>query len=360
MTSTDAHSRTRVLPETKLPSSSTSPSPSSSDTAKINFEEGTTISHFTIEHMVAEGGMGRIYVAKDRILDRRIALKILDGSQWEENFEERFRTEIRALARIDHPNVISIYSAGKLGRTYYFTMPYIEGHSLYELIEQHAPFPFRTCLLVFIETMNALESIHQSRVIHQDINASNIMVDQQGNIHVTDFGISDIRQNIYREKEQNSSHFVGTPEYASPENVIGKGIDYRTDLFSAGVLLYRMITGEYPFTADEPREVLREVRKSPPEPISTHRSSCPSSLRNLCMDLLEKHKTNRPNSARFIHRKAKHLLTGNQWEKTDFEASFFGDLSEKYERSSNLSPLQKCLKEIYSDMIGHDSSKSNG
>lgn len=359
MTSTTLCPRTEPIPEEQLPDSSTSgPSSSPIPNQEDSFlQQGQSINNFTIKHMIASGGMGRIYVAEDQTLDQEIALKILDGSEKDddEEHERRFRTEIRALARIDHSNVISIYSAGKLGQTYYYSMPYIRGNSLFQILEDHAPLPYRLSLMILIELMEALQEIHQSQVIHQDINAANVMVDNEGELFVTDFGISDIRESIYREKPDPSSHFIGTPEYASPERILGKHIDFRTDLFSTGVLLYRMLTGTFPYEDDDSREILRKIREEDHQSIKHQRKSCPRSLSDLCDTMLEKDKSQRPCSARTVQRKAKRLLQRYDSEKTSFETERFPALSEKYTSDPSQS-YQHRLHDLYSSFVDDDTS----
>jgi len=201
-----------------------------------------------ILELLGQGGMGAVYKARQRGLDRIVALKILPPEvSGDANFAERFAREARALARLSHPNIVTVFDLGKSGPLYYFQMEFVDGMNLRQLLESHRPAP-QECLSLIPQICEALEYAHGEGIVHRDIKPENILLDQKGRVKLADFGLSKLleprRQDI---QLTQSDHVLGTMHYMAPEQFEKPlEVDQRADIYSLGVVLYEMLTGELP------------------------------------------------------------------------------------------------------------------
>lgn len=206
-------------------------------------EMGVLLPQYKFEKLAAFGGMGAVYKARQESLDRPVALKILPPAFGQEpEFAERFKSEARAMAKLNHSNIVGVYEFGiTRGGHLYLVMEWVEGPTLHEMI-QKGSLPPRKAGSLAIQLCDALSYAHNHRILHRDIKPGNIMVNQDDQVKVTDFGLA---RPITGEAEENP---YGTPEYAAPE-ILGKGaVDQRADIFAAGIVLYEMLTGRVPKT----------------------------------------------------------------------------------------------------------------
>ncbi|MDQ3821857.1 MAG: Stk1 family PASTA domain-containing Ser/Thr kinase [Actinomycetota bacterium] len=249
---------------------------------------------YRILRKLGAGGMANVYLAEDEDLGRRVAIKILNERHAnDESFVERFRREAKHAAGLSHPNIVSIYDRGEAEGTYYIAMEYLEGRSLKELIASRGPAPVSIAIEYVRQILAALRVSHRTGVIHRDIKPHNVLVDGEGRLKVTDFGIA--RAGPSQMTEAGS--IVGTAQYLSPEQAQGAPVSESSDLYSVGIVLYELLTGEVPFSGDSPVEIaMKHLSKVPATP-SRLRPEIPHDLDLVVMRALAKDPEDRYQSA---------------------------------------------------------------
>jgi eukaryotic-like serine/threonine-protein kinase len=221
---------------------------------------------YRISHKLGGGGMADVYLAEDQELGRRVAIKMLHARYAnDEQFVERFRREATHAAGLSHPNIVSIFDRGEADGSYFIVMEYVEGRTLKELVRSRGPCPVPVAIAYTRQILAGLRYAHRSGVIHRDIKPHNVIVDPEGVIKVTDFGIA--RAGASQMTEEGA--IIGTAQYLSPEQARGAPVDQTSDLYSTGIVLFELLTGEVPFTGDSPVEIamkhLAEVPATPSE-----------------------------------------------------------------------------------------------
>jgi beta-lactam-binding protein with PASTA domain/predicted Ser/Thr protein kinase len=230
---------------------------------------------YQVVRKLGAGGMANVYLAEDQELGRRVAIKILNERHAnDEQFVERFRREAKNAAALSHPNIVSIYDRGEAEGTYYIAMEYLDGRSLKELIVSRGPAPLNVAIEYVRQILSALRFAHRHGIVHRDIKPHNVLVDADGRVKVTDFGIA--RAGASQMTEAGS--IVGTAQYLSPEQARGTGVDQRSDLYSLGIVLYELVTGKLPFNGDTPVEIAMKHLSQMPELPSTIRPELPREL----------------------------------------------------------------------------------
>src|ERR1051325_995290 len=213
------------------------------------------ISHYRVLRPLGAGGMGEVLLAEDTALERSVALKLMSAELAKDSTQrKRFRTEARAASGLSHPNICVIYEVGETNDARPFlAMEYIEGQTLDALMRQRRPV-LREVLDIGIQIAEALEAAHARRIVHRDIKPANIMLDRRGAVKVLDFGLAKrFAENGLNDTTALSASLtqtgtlIGTPSYMSPEQVLGREVDHRSDLFSLGVVLYELVAGQKPF-----------------------------------------------------------------------------------------------------------------
>jgi serine/threonine-protein kinase len=240
---------------------------------------------YVIKRKLGSGGMADVYLAEDQELGRRVALKLLnDRHAADDQFVERFRREAQSAAGLNHPNIVSIFDRGRAEGTYYIAMEYLDGRTLKELLVRNGPTPIPIAIDYARQILGALSFAHRNGIIHRDIKPHNIVVGGDGRLKVTDFGIA--RSGASQMTEAGS--IVGTAQYLSPEQARGAPVDPRSDLYSLGIVLYEMLTGNVPFTGDTPVEIAMKHLSQIPEPPSKLRPEVPHDLDAVVMRALAK------------------------------------------------------------------------
>jgi serine/threonine-protein kinase len=240
---------------------------------------------YRIVRKLGSGGMADVYLAEDEELGRRVAIKILnDRHANDEQFVERFRREAKNAAGLSHPNIVSIYDRGEAEGTYYIAMEYLDGRSLKELVVARGPLPIGDAIQFTRQVLGALRFAHRKGVVHRDIKPHNVMADADGRLKVTDFGIA--RAGVSQMTEAGS--IIGTAQYLSPEQARGAAVDQRSDLYSVGIVLYELLTGEVPFTGESPVEIAMRHLSDTPRPPSLLRSEIPPDLDMIVLRALAK------------------------------------------------------------------------
>lgn len=261
---------------------------------------GTRLSNrYEILHELGQGGMGVVYLAHDPLLDREVAVKLINPAALNEESKERFKREARIIARMDHPAIVVIYDVGEHEGNLYLVMPYVRGTNLRSMMLDRT-LHMADIIHIGISVAEALEYSHGLGVVHRDIKPENIMVVREQEaplrVRVTDFGLAIDSSN---HRITRSGAMVGTIAYLSPEQVFGQNVDYRADLYALGAVLYECLAGETPFTGDVHTVLYRIVNENPqpPSALGVHVGDL---LERLLLRCLEKQKERRPQSAREI------------------------------------------------------------
>lgn len=240
---------------------------------------------YQLRDLLGEGGMASVYLAYDAALDRQVAIKTLHTELGrEQSFRERFRREAQAVAKLSHTNIVSVFDTGEdeLDGSLmpYIVMEYVEGQPLGSVlqtdIQQYGAMPADRALKVTADVLAALETSHEMGLVHRDIKPGNVMMTKRGVVKVMDFGIARAMQSGVTSMTQTGM-VVGTPQYLSPEQALGRGVDARSDLYSVGIMLFQLLTGRLPFEADSPLAIAyAHVQEEPVAPSSINRSLTPA------------------------------------------------------------------------------------
>jgi eukaryotic-like serine/threonine-protein kinase len=249
---------------------------------------------YKILRKLGAGGMANVYLAEDQELGRRVAIKILNERHAnDDQFVERFRREAKNAAGLSHPNIVSIFDRGEAEGTYYIAMEYLDGRSLKELITTRGPAPINVAIDYARQILAALRVAHRQGLVHRDIKPHNVLVDGEGRVKVTDFGIA--RAGPSQMTEEGS--IIGTAQYLSPEQAQGAPVTPASDLYSVGIVLYELLTGEVPFAGETPVELAMKHLSKVPEPPSQLRPEVPRDLDFVIMRALAKAPADRYQSA---------------------------------------------------------------
>ena len=251
---------------------------------------GQTVSHYHITEKLGEGGMGVVYKAHDTKLERPVALKFLAPNAVENpERKARFAREAKAAARLDHPNICPVYEINEVGGRTFLAMAFLEGQTVQDKIQQR-PLKLEEAFDIAIQTAQGLQAAHESEVVHRDVKSANLMVNDRGEVKVMDFGLAQVGD---RSQLTDTGTTLGTPAYMSPEQALAQPTDRRTDIWSLGVVLYEMVTGQLPFRGEVQAAVVYAVVNSDHEPPTALRSGLPVGLDHIIEKALPKDRDDR-------------------------------------------------------------------
>src|SRR6185295_894194 len=247
------------------------------------------LGRYEIVAELGKGAMGVVYRANDPMLNRMVAIKTINteeaGHEGMAEYEARFYTEAKAAGGLNHPNIIIIYDIGKSGHLVYMAMEYIEGRELRELLAQGQPLAVVQAVDVAAQVAEGLAYAHQHQVVHRDIKPANIMITPQGRAKIADFGIARMRSS---ETRTQTGVILGSPKYISPEQVVGKRADHRSDIFSLGIILYECLTGATPFNGEGLSALMYQITNHDPAPPSSANPQVPVMLDYIIAKVLAK------------------------------------------------------------------------
>jgi len=248
---------------------------------------GQTILHYKILEKLGEGGMGVVYKAEDTKLERTVALKFLSLASIGDEEKKRFKREAKAAASLNHPNIATIHAIDETDDQTFIAMEYIEGKSLEELLgaDGGKPMPFDKAIDYATQTAAGLQAAHKKGVTHRDIKSANIMITEDGQVKIMDFGLAKL---AHRSKLTQLGTTLGTAAYMSPEQSRGENTDHRADIWSLGVVLYEMISGQMPFKGDYEQAVIYSIQNEEPEPLTSLRTGVPIALDGIIAKALSK------------------------------------------------------------------------
>jgi len=247
---------------------------------------GRKLGRYRLGEPLGRGGMSAVYRAYDPALDRQVAIKILQAElARDETYRKRFREEARALGRVNHPNLVPIYAVGQEGSVSYYAMALVEGPTLAQVLKARGALSIEQSLAVFGQFLSGLRAVHAANIVHRDIKPGNVMIDRSGRVLLMDFGLA---RRADRETLTAAGSVLGTPEYMSPEQTQGGAIDARSDLYSAGVILFEMLSGRPPFAGKDTIGILRQHAETPPPDLGALRRDAPPELVGVAHRLLEK------------------------------------------------------------------------
>ena len=262
---------------------------------------------YLIVRKLGAGGMANVYLAEDQELGRRVAIKILDDRHTnDDQFVERFRREAQHAAGLSHPNVVSVFDRGEADGSHYIAMEYIEGRTLKDLIVSRGPSPIPIAIDYTRQILSALRFAHRNGIIHRDIKPHNVIVDTEGRVKVADFGIA--RAGTSQMTEAGS--IIGTAQYLSPEQARGAPVDQTSDIYSVGIVLFELLTGEVPFNGDTPVEIAMKHLSQTPVPPSQLRPEVPHDLDLVVLRALAKDPSGRYASAEEMEADLERLARG--------------------------------------------------
>ena len=248
---------------------------------------GTVLGNrYEIMTEIGIGGMARVYKAKDRYLQRIVAIKVLkDEFREDTEFLKRFDTEAQAAASLTHPNIVQIYDVGRDNNRYYIVMEYVDGITLKEYIANKGSLDWRETIDISVQICSALSKAHNRNIVHRDIKPNNIIMTSDGVPKVADFGIA---RSVSSETDTMTIDTIGSVHYSSPEQARGGYTDAQSDIYSIGVTIFEMVTGELPFDGETPVAVaLKHIQDIPPTP-SSIKKGIPRALDDIILTAMAK------------------------------------------------------------------------
>ena len=289
--------------------------------------EGRTIGRYRVLSLIGAGGMGRVYLAEDVELGRRVALKLLpEHFTHNQNQVQRFRQEARAASALNHPNILTVHEVGRMDNTEFIATEYVDGETLRDRLTR-APVSVREALDVAAQIGDALAVAHEAGIIHRDIKPENVMLRRDGYVKVLDFGIAKLTESLRPSQsataastliKTNPGALLGTAEYMSPEQARGLAVDARTDIWSLGVVLYEMLAGQRPFSGPTHGDTIVSILEREPAPLASYQPEIPDELQRIVTKALAKDTSERFQTAKEMTIDLKRLRRWLEIEGEDF------------------------------------------
>ena len=254
---------------------------------------------YEIVRSIGEGGMANVYLGYDTILDRNVAIKVLRGDlSNDEKFVRRFQREALSASSLSHPNIVEMYDVGEDNGIYYIVMEYVEGQTLKQLLKRRGNLTLSETIDIMLQLTDGMAHAHDSYIIHRDLKPQNIMIQDDGQIKITDFGIA-MALNSTQLTQTNS--VMGSVHYLPPEQATGKGSTIKSDIYSMGIIFYELLTGSLPFKGENAVEIALKQMKEPLPSLREDNPSIPVSVENVILKATAKNPKNRYSDSRSMH-----------------------------------------------------------
>jgi hypothetical protein len=266
---------------------------------------------YAIGSLIGQGGMGAVYQGVDTRTNQPVAIKLLMQeliTNIGDEAVERFRREVEALRRVEHPNIIKLLATAREGNQYYIVMEFAGGGSLANMIRKHGALPVDRTLAIALDLADALTRAHRLNIVHRDLKPDNVLLTKDGTPRLTDFGVARIGD---RTRLTQSGYVVGTGCYLSPEACRGQELDARADIWAFGIMLYEMLTGKLPYAGTNPAAIITAILMEPVPDIRLLRSDVPPALAELIGAMLTKNRDERITSIRLVGAHIEAIISGN-------------------------------------------------
>jgi serine/threonine protein kinase len=295
-------------------------------------EDLKQLGRYDLTRVLGKGAMGIVYEGLDPRLNRKVAIKTilkghLDDEAASKEYSMRFMREAQSVARLNHPNIVQVYDFGEQGDIAYIVMEFIKGKELKNFFDANERFELKESVRIMCELLDALELAHEAGIVHRDIKPANVMLDSQARVKLADFGVARVTDDRSNAEKTQAGTMVGTPAYMSPEQITGGSIDRRSDVFSAGIILYQFLVGEKPFTGSGAWTIAKKIiQDHPPVPSSINNTISPL-FDAVVNKALAKSVEQRYQSAREFGAALKRALEGKS-EEDDSDKTVVGSMAD--------------------------------
>ena len=295
---------------------------------------------YEIIRSIGEGGMANVYLGYDEILDRNVAIKILRGDlSNDEKFVRRFQREALSASSLSHPNIVEMYDVGEDNGLYYIIMEYVEGKTLKQLLKKRGSLTLSEAIDIMVQLTDGMAHAHDSYIIHRDLKPQNIMIQDDGQIKITDFGIA-MALNSTQLTQTNS--VMGSVHYLPPEQASGKGSTTKSDIYSMGIIFYELLTGKLPFKGENAVEIALKQMRDPIPSLKEDNPNIPQSIENIILKATAKNPKNRYEDAKSMH---DDLLTALDDERMNEEPLVYKYPEHETENTKRLKKLEELENE---------------
>lgn len=310
---------------------------------------------YEIIKSIGEGGMANVYLAYDTILDRNVAIKVLRGDLAnDEKFVRRFQREALSASSLSHPNIVAMYDVGEDDGLYYIVMEYVEGKTLKQLLKKRGSLTLSEAIDIMLQLTDGMAHAHDSYIVHRDLKPQNIMIEDDGQIKITDFGIA-MALNSTQLTQTNS--VMGSVHYLPPEQAAGKGTTIKSDIYSMGIIFYELLTGELPFKGDSAVEIALKQMKEPLPDVHKLNNDIPQSIENIILKSTAKNPKNRYDDAKSMHND---LLTALNDDRINEEPYVYPyPENEVDETTKIMEPISDSNEGIATPITDEKTKKSN-
>ena len=294
---------------------------------------------YEIIRSIGEGGMANVYLGYDTILDRNVAIKILRGDlSSDEKFVRRFQREALSASSLAHPNIVEMYDVGEDDGVYYIVMEYVEGKTLKQLLKKRGSLTLSEAIDIMLQLTDGMAHAHDSYIIHRDLKPQNIMIKDDGQIKITDFGIA-MALNATQLTQTNS--VMGSVHYLPPEQASGKGSTIKSDIYSMGIIFYELLTGSLPFKGDNAVEIALKHMRDPLPSVREDNPAIPQSIENIILKATAKNPKNRYDDARQMHEDLLTALDDDRMNEEPYKYKYPEHESENTKSLKKLDDIEK-------------------
>ena len=304
---------------------------------------------------IGEGGMANVYLGYDTILDRNVAIKVLRGDLAnDEKFVRRFQREALSASSLAHPNIVEMYDVGEDEGTYYIVMEYVDGKTLKQLLKKRGTLTLSEAIDIMSQLTDGMAHAHDSYIIHRDLKPQNIMIKDDGQIKITDFGIA-MALNSTQLTQTNS--VMGSVHYLPPEQASGKGCTIKSDIYSMGIIFYELLTGTLPFKGDNAVEIALKHMREPIPSVREDNPSIPQSIENIIKRATAKNPKNRYESARSMHEDLLTALDDDRMNEAPYEYKYPESDNDNKKTKKMEQALEDAKEDLKLEKIGEDTAE---